>query len=189
MARSPAFRARSGLAPFPAVSSPRGRRYPAPTLLDLGPRGRTIACAVFFGSEAILVATAGMRSDRSYGFRMFPESSSITVHLSRRLDDGSVVPVEKGRWEARDCSGAPHVVVWGKMVRSPAPWRLDVPVGAPYGVDSEVHRTRDALRWVLDHATDDCDTRALVAKIDARRNGRPPYEIELEAARDAPHGE
>jgi hypothetical protein len=155
-------------------------------LLDLGPRGRTIACAVFFGTEAVLVATAGMRSDRSYGFRMFPESSSITVHLSRRLADGTLVPVEKARWQARDCSGSPHLILWGKMVRSPAPWRLDAPVGAPYGVDSEVHRTVDALRWVLDHATDDCETRALVAKIDARRNGRPPFEIDVEATRELP---
>ncbi len=132
----------------------------------------------------MLVATGGMRSDRSYGFRMFPESSSITVHLSRRLNDGTVVPVDKGRWRARDCSGEVHDIVWGKMVRSPAPWRLDLAVPAPYGVESEVHRTRDALRWVLDHTPQDCETRALVAKVDTRRNGRPPEEVDLEASRD-----
>jgi hypothetical protein len=152
-------------------------------LFDLGPRGRVIACAVFFGSEALLVATAGARSDRSYGFRMFPEASSITVHVSRRLADGTLVPIEKGRWHALDCSGAGHDFIWGKMVRSPAPWRLDASVPAPYGVESEVHRTRDALRWVLDNTPQDCETRALVAKVDARRNGRAPEEIDLEAAR------
>jgi hypothetical protein len=152
-------------------------------LLDLGPRGRTIACAVFFGGEAILVATAGMRSDRSYGFRMFPEASSITVHVSRRLADGSLVPIERGRWHALDCSGEGHDIVWSKMVRSPAPWRLDAPVAAPYGVDSEIHRTGDALRWVVDHTPQDCETRALVAKVDTRRNGRPPEEVDLEADR------
>ena len=152
-------------------------------LFDLGPRGRVIACAVFFGSEVLLIATAGMRSDRSYGFRMFPESSSITVHVSRRLADGTLVPIEKGRWRARDCGGEEHDVVWGKMVRSPAPWRLDSPVPAPYGVESEVHRTRDALQWVVDHTPQDCETRALVAKIDTRRNGRAPEEIDLEAIR------
>jgi hypothetical protein len=153
-------------------------------LFDLGPRGRVIACSVFFGSELLLVATAGMRSDRSYGFRMFPESSSITVHVSRRLGDGTLVPVEKGRWRARDCDGEAHDIVWSKMVRSPAPWRLDAPVPAPYGVESEVHRTRDALRWVALHTPEDCETRALVAKVDARRNGRPAEEVDLEASRD-----
>ena len=152
-------------------------------MFELGPRGRVIACAVFFGSELLLVATGGMRSDRSYGFRMFPESSSITVHVSRRLADGTLVPIEKGRWSARDCNGEAHDIVWGRMVRSPAPWRLDAPVAAPYGVDSELHRTRDALRWVLDHTPQDCETRALVARVDTRRNGHPPEVVDFEASR------
>jgi hypothetical protein len=152
-------------------------------LLDFGARGRTIVCAVFFGSEALLVATAGMRSDRSYGFRMFPEASSITVHVSRRLADGTLVPIERGRWHALDCNGGAHDIVWGRMVRPPAPWRLDAAVPAPYGVESEIHRTHDALRWVLDNTPQDCETRALVARVDARRNGRPPEEVDLEADR------
>jgi len=154
-----------------------------PGLLDLGPRARTVACALFFGGEALLVATAGLRSDRSYGFRMFPESSSITVHVSRRLADGTLVPIEKNRWQARDCAGTAHPYLWGQMIRSTAPWRLDAPVAAPYGVESELHRTQDALRWVLDHTPDDCETRALVAHVEARRNGRPPTDVDLEALR------
>ncbi len=162
----------------------RGTLRPAlASLLDLGPRGRVIACVLFFGTEAVLVGTAGMRSDRSYGFRMFPESSSLTVHVSRRLADGSLVPIERGRWDARDCAGQRHTFVWGKMIRPPAPFRLDAPVAAPYGVESELHRTRDAMRWVLDHTSDDCETRALVARVDARRNGREPVEVDLEAER------
>jgi hypothetical protein len=151
-------------------------------MLDLGPRGRVTLCAVFFGCETLLIATAGMRSDRSYGFRMFPEASSIVLHVSRRLEDGSIVPIEGGWWQARDCNGAVQRFVWGKMVRPPAPWKLDAPVPAPYGVDSEVHRARDALAWVLAHTEQDCETRALIANVTARRNGRPPYEIAFEVA-------
>jgi hypothetical protein len=152
-------------------------------MFDLGPRGRTVACAVFFGSEAALIATAGMRTDQSYGFRMFPESSSIVVHLSRRLDDGRLVAVDKrGHWEAH-CDGATHAFDWGKMVRAPAPWRLDAAVGAPYGVENEVQRMRDAMQWVADHTPDDCETRAFVATVDATKNGRPPYQVELEVTR------
>jgi hypothetical protein len=153
-------------------------------MLDLGPRGRTVACAVFFGGEAVLIATAGMRTDRSYGFRMFPESSSIVVHLSRRLGDGRLVSVDKtGRWETHDCAGARTVVQWNKVVRFPAPASLETTVGAPYGVENEVQRTTDAMRWVLDHAPEDCETRALVAIVDARKNGRAPYSIDLEVPR------
>jgi len=152
-------------------------------MLDLAPRARVLLCAVFFGSEAVLIATAGMRSDRSYGFRMFPESSSIKMHVSRKLDGASLTPIENGRWVAKDCDGQPHAFVWGKMVKPPAPSMLDANVGAPYGVDSEVHRARDALRWVADHTPGDCETRGFVAKVEARRNGRSPYEIDLELPR------
>jgi hypothetical protein len=158
-------------------------------VFDLGPRGRAAFCALFFGSEFVLIATAGLRSDRSYGFRMFPESSSITVHISRRLADGTVVPVDNGRWQAGDCAGESHAIVWGKMVRFPAPARLDGPVGAPYGVESEIHRTKDALAWVLDHIPDDCETVGLTARIEARRNGRDPDESSLEVTRrEMPRG-
>lgn len=152
-------------------------------MLDLGTRGRTLACGLFFGSEIVLIATAGLRSDRSYGFRMFPESSSIRVHVSRRLDDGRVLPIEGGRWQAHDCSGGVHAFSWPKMVRFPAPWKLDAEVGAPYGVESEIHRARDATRWVADHTTEDCETRALVVHIVPTRNGTVLDPVDFEVAR------
>jgi hypothetical protein len=152
-------------------------------MLDLGPRGRTVFLALFFGSEAVLIGTATMRTDRSYGFRMFPESSNITVHVQRRLDGDQLVPIVDGRWQAHDCQSNPHQFTWNKMVRSPAPSRLDKPLGAPYGVENEVQRTADALRWVADHTPDDCETRAFVATIEARKNGRPLPETTLEVAR------
>jgi hypothetical protein len=157
-----------------------------------------VLCGVFFGSEALLVATAGLRSDRSYGFRMFPESSSIVVHVSRELDapdgrDGHpeappaerrVVPIESGRWEAKDCSGAKHTFVWGQMVKFPAPWRLaPARVPAPYGVESEQDRTRAALQWVAGHTPDDCETRGFVAQIEPTKNGRPLEPVQIEVAR------
>ncbi|HEY8041819.1 MAG TPA: hypothetical protein VIF15_18575 [Polyangiaceae bacterium] len=152
-------------------------------MLELGPRGRTWFCAVFFGSEALLIATASMRADRSYGFRMFPEASSVTLHVSRRLEGGQLVPIAGGHWQARDCSGGVHEFVWSKMVRWPAPSRLDTPLGASYGVESELGRARDAMRWVLAHTPDDCETRALVARIEAKKNGRVLDPMELEVTR------
>jgi hypothetical protein len=154
-------------------------------MLELGPRGRGWLCALFFGGELVLVATAGLRTDRSYGFRMFPEASSIRVHLDRRLDGGHVVPIQAGAWQAHDCSGDVHRFVWRQMVHWPAPAALDALVGAPYGVDNEVQRTHDAMRWVSDHTPDDCETRALVAHVERTRNGQPldPLDLEIERAR------
>jgi hypothetical protein len=152
--------------------------------LDLGPRGRAALCAVFFGGEALLIATAGMRTDRSYGFRMFPETSSVTVHLSRRLDGGKLVPVEGNRWQARDCGGGVHGFAWGKLVRFPAPGKLDARVGAPYGVESEVARTHDAMVYVARNTPEDCETRALVAHVERVRNGRELEPVDVEVPRD-----
>ena len=81
-------------------------------MVELGGRARTLFCVLFFGSETVLVATAGMRSDRSYGFRMFPESSTIVVHVSRRLDGGRLVPIEHGSWQTHDCAGGAHTLRW-----------------------------------------------------------------------------
>jgi hypothetical protein len=50
-------------------------------------------------------------------------------------------------------------------------------------VDNEVQRTTDAMRWVLDHTPQDCETRAFVATVDARKNGRAPYSVDLEVPR------
>jgi hypothetical protein len=152
-------------------------------MLEIGPRARAWFCALFFGSEALLVATADLRTDASYGFRMFPEASSIRVHVDRRLEGGRTAPIQSGGWQARDCAGGAHRFVWRQMVRSPAPAVLDAPVGAPYGVDNEVQRTRDALRWVAGHTPDDCETLALVAHVERTRNGRPLDPVDLEVAR------
>jgi|SRR4051812_14787588 hypothetical protein len=153
-------------------------------VLDLGPRARRWLCGLLFGGEGILVATAPLRSDRSYGFRMFQEWSSVTVHLSRRLRDGRVVPVEStGRWQARDCRGQPHRFGWAKMVHAPAPHRLDVPGNAPYGIEDQVRRTAAAMRWVAAHTGDDCETAALIAHLAARQNLRRRPPIRLEVAR------
>lgn len=151
--------------------------------LDLSKRGRAVFCALFLGSEVVLAATAGLRSDRSYGFRMFPESSTITLHVSRRLPDGTVVPIAGGAWTPHGCESGTHAYVWGRMVRFPAPGKLDAPVGAPYGVDNEVQRARDALVWVAAHTPQDCETRAFVAHVEAVRNGRPVAPVDFEVPR------
>jgi hypothetical protein len=151
-------------------------------MVDLAPRGRAVFAVVFLVAQGVLIATAGGRSDRSYGFRMFPETSSIVVHVARRLDDGREAPIVNGRWDARDCAGATKTFVWGRMVRPPGPARLDGPSGAPYGVESGVARTKDALAWVAAHSGD-CETRAFVAHVELKKNGVPSGAVDLEASR------
>ena len=151
-------------------------------LESIGKRGRAFVCVVFFGGEALLIGTAKMRSDRSYGFQMFPESSTVTTCTSRggSRDGRGKSRSRRGFWQANDCSGAPHPFVWQKMVRAPAPWRLDAPVGAPYGTESEVHRAREALRWVTEHTPDDCETQSFAAEVYLHKNGRSTGSVTFE---------
>jgi hypothetical protein len=153
------------------------------TAVELGPSGRVAFTLVFLASEAVFIATAGARADRSYGFRMFPESSSVSVHLRRRLKDGSVVPLDAaGRWEARDCKGVAHAFAWASYVRPPAPWRLDANIAAPYGVEASLEQVRGALAYVSARAADDCQTTAFVADVTMRKNGGDPVTVTAEAA-------
>jgi hypothetical protein len=151
-------------------------------MLDLGRRGRTAICAVFFGSEALLIATAGLRSDRAYGFRMYPESSTIVLQVSRRLQSGETVPILDNRWQATDCDGKLHAFNWRKFARYPAPSRLDEKFSVGYGVDNGVERSRDLVRWVADHTPLDCETQAFVVHLEATRNGRSVEPVDFEVA-------
>jgi len=132
---------------------------------------RTAFAALFLAGQAALIATAGLRADHSYAFRMFEESSTVRVRVFRVLDDGGLLPVENEAWEARDCAGAPHRFAWGDYVRWPAPSRLDTTVLAPYGVAAALAEARGAVEWIAAHTRDDCQTLAWRAEVTTRRNG------------------
>ena len=154
-------------------------------MLDLGPNARTLFCALLLVVEAALIATAGRRADRSYGFRMFADSSSVKVSLFRQIDGGALLPVEGEQWTAHDCAGGEHRYVWSDMVRWPAPARLDRTTMAPYGTDAALAETKGALAFIAAHTPEDCETRALVAELTLRRNGRET-KARIEIPKPAP---
>jgi hypothetical protein len=163
------------------MSSPR-----RPSLLDLGPR----AAASFAGVYALLQLAAvswGLRApDHVLGFQMFNESSRITLHLFRELERkrGRVLlPVPSGVWQALDQNGKRRSFAWQDRVRYPALASLESPVHASYGLDAQLFRLQAALDDVARHTPADTETKALVALIEAQRNGRPPVLVRLRAER------
>ena len=44
---------------------------------------RVVFSALWIGGQAALVLSAGMRPDHIFGFRMFPEASTMEIHLWR----------------------------------------------------------------------------------------------------------
>jgi hypothetical protein len=132
--------------------------------------------------QLALVVTADLRPDRVFGFRMFNESSSLRFDLYRRLrgrDPRELVPVSDGFWEARLRTGERRVFRWSDRIR----FRSLVQPGrfthASYGLAAELFRLQEALNDVTCNTAADAETAALVALVDARKNGRPAGRLEL----------
>jgi hypothetical protein len=157
-------------------------------MLDLGPRSRVAFAALWLAGQAALVITAGRRADASFGFRMFSESSTIAVALSRVVEapsgHGTVsAKVADGAWSARDRDGTLHRIRWRDRVLEPELGTFDVTMHASYGEAAQLERLRAALDDVATHTPEDAETRALVLDVTVRKNGGEPRVIHVERAR------
>lgn len=112
---------------------------------------------------------------------MFPESSTIAIHLQRETAAGTI-DVANGEWMTKDTHGATHRFAWTDRVKDPILKNLDVTVNAAYGHQAQLFRLQAALADVLHH-TDDGETTALVAHVMVSVNGREPHEVVLRSAR------
>jgi hypothetical protein len=142
--------------------------------------------------QVALVATARGRPDHIFGFRMFPEASTLEIHLFRdtRETPGAGgtssareegVPAAGGEWSARDGSGQLRRFSWRDRVRDPILGSIDARVFASYGVDAQLARLGHALDDVADHIEDDAETHRLRAEVIVRKNGGPPVTVRLES--------
>jgi hypothetical protein len=153
------------------------------SLLDLGPRARVVFAAAFLVGQATLIATAGLRPDNAFGFRMFSESSDVRITLSRRLRRAPelAIPVENGEWEAHDRDGWVRSFRWTDRVQDGTLSVLDRSIPAAYSVRAQIARLQHALDDVAAHTPDDTETQTLVADVAVRRNGRS-FAYHLESA-------
>lgn len=150
--------------------------------LDLGTRARVAFAACWLAGQAALVLTASARPDAVFGFRMFPEASTLEIHLSREIA-GRLVPVPGGEWSARDVSGQLRHFSWHDRVRDPVLSSLDARAFAAYGADAQLARLARALDDVADHLPEDAETIRLRADVVVRKNGREPVTTTLESHR------
>lgn len=159
----------------------------AADMVDLPLGARAAFAALWLLGQGALVLTAGRRADASFGFRMFPESTTISIALSREVaaptGEGTlVIPVVDGSWVARDRGGLPHRFAWSDRIADPIVGTLGVTIQAPYGGDAQIERLQAALDDVATHAPEDADTHALVADVVLRKNGREPQNLRLVSA-------
>jgi hypothetical protein len=151
-------------------------------VLRLGPRARVIFAGLWVAGQGTLIVTAAWRPDHVFGFRMFPEASTIEIRLQRELETG-LVAAPGGEWAARGPDNQLRHFSWHDRVRDPVLGSLDTRVFASYGVDGQMARLQRALDDVADHMPEDAETIRLRASVAASKNGGEPMALTLESHR------
>jgi hypothetical protein len=147
-------------------------------VINLGPLARVVFAAVWIGGQAALVLTGSRREDHILSFRMFPEASTLEIHLSR-VTAGGVVPLPRGEWTVAGPGGDVRHFSWHDRVRDPVLSALDTRVFASYGVDAQLARLQRALDDVEAHLDGDRETIRLRADVMVSKNGREPVPAVL----------
>jgi hypothetical protein len=147
-------------------------------VLDLGRRARVAFAAGWVALQAGLVLTASCRPDGIFGFRMFPEASTLEFQLERVVGGASVV-APGGNWSAHDMSGQLRHFSWRDRVTDPVLSSPGTRVFAAYGADAQLARLRRALDDVALHEPEDAETERFVARVRVWRNGRDPESVVL----------
>lgn len=162
------------------MAAPKVRGF-TPLALDLGRRARVLLAGAYIAGQGALILTASRRADHIFGYRMFPEASTIEIHLWR--DTGvNVTRTPRGEWSARDASGQLRHFSWHDRVRDPVLSSLDSRVFASYGVEAQLARLQRALDDVMAHLGEDDETRQLRAEVVVRKNGGEPVVVTLLSA-------
>jgi hypothetical protein len=151
-------------------------------VLHLGPRARVVFAACWIAGQAALVLTAAQRADHVFGFRMFPEASTMQIRLYRERSRGDdAVEAPNGEWSATDASGQLRHFSWRDRVRDPVLAQLGARVFASYGASTQLARLQRALDDVADHIPEDDETVRLRADVVVWKNGHEPTTVTLES--------
>lgn len=142
-----------------------------PSLFDLGPRARVVFASLWIAAQVTLIATASLRPEHAFAFRMFSESTTDVLHLWRRTFDGELVSCEQGGWWTRDRDGARVYLSIQDYIDAPELSFYDVRMPASYGRAAELARLRAALDYVIGRLGDDDRTTAQFVVDVALRSG------------------
>jgi hypothetical protein len=135
---------------------------------------RILFAAAWVVVQLALIVTAGRRYDSSFGFRMFPESSVMTLSLYREVEGPNgreKVHVSDGIWGAKNADGRVHRFSWYDRVPAPF-WVFDREMTASYGAGTQLARLQLALDDVASHVPDDTETLRFDLDVSMKRNGR-----------------
>lgn len=153
------------------------------SVLELGPRARLVFALAYLALMLVVVVSAQYRPDHVFGFQMFNESSTMSVHLFRRVRGRTrLEPLVDGSFVDR-AGGTATTFRWQDRVRDPVLGKLDVPVHAKYGLAGQLFRLELALHDFMARLPPDADTEELVAVVETLKNGRDQGVVRLKAER------
>jgi hypothetical protein len=148
------------------------------------PKLRGCVMAAYVAVQLAVLSYGLYAPDHAFGFQMFNQSSRIHIELYRQIEGrAGLVPIVDGAWEAPDNSGQFHWFRWRDRVRYGNLNQFGRSVHASYGLEAQLYRLQAALDDVATHIDEDSETTALVAIVEARRNGRKLEPIRLTAVR------
>ena len=152
------------------------------SVFDLGPRARVVFAVLWLGAQAALIATAGLRPEHAFGFRMFSESTTAVLHLHRRTFDGELTSEEQGGWWTRNKAGVRLHLSMRDYIDAPELSYYDQRMPASYGQEAELWRLRRALDDTLARLGDDDRTTAgFVVDVTLRRGGGATSTVRVES--------
>lgn len=139
---------------------------------------------VFFGLELGGIAWGQRAPDHALGFQMFNESSRLSIKLFREVKKKGKrvrVPLPDGTWRAPDRDGNLRHYAWTDRVKTRPLYSLGKSQHASYGLDAQLFRLQAALDDFVNHLPDDTTTLALIAEVEAVKNGKPAPLVTLRA--------
>ena len=152
------------------------------SIFDLGPRARVVFVALWLGVQLALVATASLRPEHAFAFRMFSESTTDVLHLSRRTFDGDLVSCDGGGWWTRTRNGARLYHSMRDFIDAPELSFYDIRMPASYGRAAELARLRAALDYVIGRLGDDDRTTAqFVVDVNLRSGAGAQSHVTVES--------
>jgi hypothetical protein len=164
-------------------SGREGAREVRRSVLDLGPRARVVFALVYVGVMLVVVVSAQYRPDHVFGFQMFNESSTLNIHLFRRVRGRrELEPLIDGSFRDRS-HGVLTTFNWQDRVHDQVLHQLDTTTHAKYGLSGQLFRLQLALEDFLEQLPRDAQTLGLVAVVETRKNGRDARTVRLEARR------